>query len=74
MQLMMIFLLIYGINGWHKTLAHEQESITTFGKQFLVLMAKGKSTNPYDYCLFGKQHRVSFQMNSTQKLDKLELV
>ena len=37
-------------------------------------MAKDKSSNPYDYCLFGKQHRVSFQKNSTQKLEKLELV
>ena len=29
---------------------------------------------PCDYCLFGKQHRLSFQKNSTQKLEKLELV
>ena len=37
-------------------------------------MANGKSSNPYDYYLFGKQQRVSFQNNSTQKLEKLELV
>ena len=37
-------------------------------------MAKEKSSNPYDYCLFGKQHRVSFQKNSTQTLEKLELI
>ena len=37
-------------------------------------MAKGKPSNPCDYCLFGKQHRVSFQKNSTRKLEKLELV
>ena len=37
-------------------------------------MAKDKSSNPCDYCLFGKQHRVSLQKNSTQKLEKLELV
>ena len=37
-------------------------------------MAKDKSSNPCDYCLFGKQHRVSFQKNSTRKLEKLELV
>ena len=30
--------------------------------------------NPCDYCLFGKQHRVSFQKNTTRKLEKLELV
>ena len=37
-------------------------------------MAKDKSSNPCDYCLFGKQHRVSFQKNSTRKLKKLEVV
>ena len=37
-------------------------------------MAKDKSSNPYGYCLFGKQHRVSFQKNSTRKLETLELV
>ena len=37
-------------------------------------MAKDKSLNPCDSCLFGKQHRVSFQKNSTRKLEKLELV
>ena len=37
-------------------------------------MAKYKSSNPCDYCLFGKQHRVSFQKNSTRKLEKLQLV
>ena len=37
-------------------------------------MAKDKSSNPYDYGLFGKQLRLSFQKHSTQKLKKLELV
>ena len=37
-------------------------------------MAKDKSSNPCNYYLFGKQHRVSFQKNSTQKIEKLELV
>ena len=37
-------------------------------------MAKDKSSNLCNYCLFGKQHRVSFQKNSTQKLEKLKLV
>ena len=33
-------------------------------------MAKEKSSNACDYCLFGKQHReVSFQKNSTRKLE-----
>ena len=37
-------------------------------------MAKEKSSNPCDYCLFAKQHRVSFKKNSTQKLEKLESI
>ena len=37
-------------------------------------MVKDKSLDPYDYCLFGKQNRVSFQKNSIRKLEKLELV
>ena len=37
-------------------------------------MAKDKSSNPCDYCLFGKKHRVSFQKNSTLKLEKLKLL
>ena len=37
-------------------------------------MAKYKSSNPCDYFLFGKQHKVSSQKNSTQKLEKFELV
>ena len=43
-------------------------------KQFLIPMAKDKSSNPCDYCLFGKQHKVSFQENSTRKIEILELV
>ena len=43
-------------------------------KQPLIPMAKDKSSNPCDFCLFGKQHKVSFQKNSTRKLEKLELV
>ena len=37
-------------------------------------MAKDKLSNLCDYCLFGKQHRVSFQKNSTLKLETLDLV
>ena len=60
---------------WYKRLAHMSEKgLQLLAKQSLIPMAKGKSSNPYDYCLFVKQHRVSFQKNSTKKLDKLELV
>ena len=37
-------------------------------------MTKDKSSKPCDYCLFGKQHRVAFQNNSTKKLETLEIV
>ena len=37
-------------------------------------MAKDKSSKTCDYFLFGKQHRLSFQKKSSQKLEKLELV
>ena len=37
-------------------------------------MAKDKSSNPCNYCLFRKRHKVLFQKNSTLKLEKLELV
>ena len=60
---------------WHKRLAHMREKeLQLLAKQSLIPMAKDKSSNRCDYCLFGKQHRVSFQKNSTQKLEKLELV
>ena len=60
---------------WHKRLAHMSEKgLQLLAKHSLIPMAKEKSSNPYDYCLFGKQHRVSFQKNSTRKLEKLELV
>ena len=60
---------------WHKQLAHMSEKgLQILAKQSLILIAKEKSPNPCDYCLFGKLHRVSFQKNSTQKLEKLELV
>ena len=59
----------------HKRLTHMSEKgLQLLVKQSLIPMAKDKSSNPCDYCLFGKQHKVSFQKNSTQKLEKLELV
>ena len=59
----------------HKRLAHMSEKgLQLLAKQSLITMAKDKSSNPCDYFLFGKQHKVSFQKNSTQKLEKLKLV
>ena len=51
-----------------------EKELQLLAKQSLIPMAKDKSSNPCDYCLFGKQHRVSFQNNSTRKLEELELV
>ena len=60
---------------WHKRPTHMSEKgLQLLAKQSLIPMAKVKSSNLYDYCLFGKHHRVSFQKNSNQKLEKLELV
>ena len=62
-------------NLWHKRLAHMSEKgLQLLAKHSLIPMAKDKSSNPCDYFLFGKQHRVSFRKNSTRKLKKLELV
>ena len=60
---------------WHKRLTHMKEKgLQLLAKQPLIPMAKDKSSNPCDCCLFGKQNRVSFQKNSTRKLEKLELI
>ena len=60
---------------WHKQVADMREKrLQLLAKQSLIPMAKDKSSNPCDYCLFGNQHKVSFQKNSTKKLEKLELV
>ena len=51
-----------------------EKGLQLLSKQSLIPMAKDKSSNPCDYCLFGKPHRVSFQKNATRKLEKFELV
>ncbi|GKV15798.1 hypothetical protein SLEP1_g26549 [Rubroshorea leprosula] len=56
-------------------LAHMSEKgLQLLAKQSLIPMAKGEYVNPCDVCLFGKQHRVSFQKNLTRKENKLDLV
>ena len=60
---------------WHRRLAHiSEKGLQLLAKLSLIAMAKDKSSNPCDSCLFGKQHSVSFKKNSAQKLEKLELV
>ncbi|GKU85719.1 hypothetical protein SLEP1_g345 [Rubroshorea leprosula] len=62
-------------NLWHNRLAHMSEKgLQLLAKQSLIPMAKGEYVNPCDVCLFGKQHRVSFQKNLTRKENKVDLV
>ena len=43
-------------------------------KESLIPFAKGTSLNSCHFCLFGKQHRVSFNIPSTRKPNVLDLV
>ena len=40
----------------------------------MIHYSKGTSLDPCDYCLFGKQHKVSFSKTSTIKSNVLDLV
>ena len=62
-------------NLWHRRLAHMSEKgLHILAKKSFILFAKGMSLNPCDFCLFGKQHRVSFNIPSTRKPNVLDLV
>ena len=53
---------------WHKRLGHMSEKgLQIFAKKNSIPFAKGTLLNPCDYCLLGKQHRVSFSNKSTKK-------
>ena len=43
-------------------------------KKKSIPFSKGTLLNTCDYCLLGKQHRVSFSSKSTKKTEILELV
>ena len=43
-------------------------------KKSLIPFAKGTPLNPCYFCLFGKQHRVSFNIPFTRKSNVLDLV
>jgi hypothetical protein len=60
---------------WHRRLAHMSEKgLQILAKKSLIPFAKGMPLNSCDYCLFGKQHRVSFHKSSTRKSNVLDLV
>ena len=62
-------------NLWHKQLAHMSEKVLhILAKNSLIPFAKGMSLKPWDYYLFGKQHRVSFSIPSTRKPNVLDLI
>ena len=62
-------------NLWYKWLAHMSEKgLRILAKKSLIPFAKGTSLNPCDFCLFDKQHRVSFNIPSTRKPNVLDLV
>ena len=48
--------------------------LQTLAKKSLIPFVKGTTLNPCDFCLFGKQYRVSFNIPSTRKLNVLDLV
>ena len=60
---------------WHRRLGHMSEKgLKILAKKKSIPFAKGTLFNPCDYCLLGKQHRVSFSSKSTKKSKILELV
>ena len=61
-------------NLWHRRLAQiSEKGLQILAKKSLIPFAKGTSLNPCD-CLFGKQHRVSFNIPSTRKPNVLDRV
>ena len=60
---------------WHKSLGHKREKgLQILAKKNSIPFDKGTLLYPCDYCLLGKQHRVSFSNKSTKKSEILELV
>ena len=50
-----------------------EKGLQILAKKSLIPFAKGTSLNSCDFCLFGKQHRVSFNILFTWKLNVLDL-
>ena len=50
-----------------------EKGLQILAKKSLIPFAKSTSLNPCDFCLFGKQHRVLFNIPSTRKLNVLDL-
>ena len=48
--------------------------LSTLTKKDLITVSKNATLDPCNHCLFGKQHRVSFNFTSTKKSELLSLV
>ena len=60
---------------WHRKLGYMSEKgLQILEKKKFISFSKGTLLNPCDYCLLGKQHRVSFSSKSAKKSEILELV
>ena len=60
---------------WSKRLDHMcEKGLQILAKKKSIPFSKGIVLNPCDYCLLGKQHKVSFSNKSTKKLEILEIV
>ena len=60
---------------WHKRMGHMSEKgLQILSKKSLISFAKGTTIKSCNYCLFGKQHRVSFKTSSERKSNILDLV
>ena len=51
-----------------------EKGLHILAKKNSIPFSKGTLLDPCDYCLHGKQHRVSFSRKSTKKSKILELV
>lgn len=59
----------------HKRLAHmSNKGLQILARKSLVPFIKGTSLNLCDYCILGKQHRVSFQKSSNRISNILDFV
>lgn len=62
-------------NLWHQRLGHMSEKgLFTLIKKELIIIDKDAALDPCNHCLFGKQHRVSFNSSSTRRSELLSLV
>ena len=60
---------------WHRRLGHMSEKgLQILEKKNSIPFAKGTLLDPCDYCLLGKQHRVSFSSKSSRKSEIQQLL